>query len=97
MRAVTERVCKAWQQCKSKKVGNTSTDGFNIYLHGNCIVRMDMNGSVYISDGGWQTPTTRERLNGVLRTMGIKAHVYQRDHALYFNGTPWDGSWLMVR
>jgi len=96
MRVVTAQIMRAWSQGKSKKVGNTRTDGKNIWLYGNPIVRT-VDGHVYISDGGWQTATTRERLNGVLRTMGIKAHVSQRDYALYFNDTPWDGSWLMVR
>ena len=97
MRVVTEKVTAAWLQGKRKTVGNTSTDGQNIYLHGNCIAKRDADGSVYITDAGWQTSTTRERLNGILRSLNIRSYVCQKDFALYFNDTEWDGGWMMVR
>jgi hypothetical protein len=97
MRTVTQKVVKAWQMGSTKKVDNTRTDGSRIYLHGNCIAKRDENGSVYISDGGWNTLTTRERLNGILSTLGIQQRVYQKNHGLYFGGMEWDGGWMMVR
>ena len=97
MRGVTQKVTAAWQQGKRKTVGNTSTDGRSIYLHGNCIARQEDDGRIYITDAGWQTLTTRERLNGILRALNIRAAVYQKNHALYFGETEWDGSWMMVR
>jgi hypothetical protein len=97
MRTVTQKVVKAWQMGSKKTVDNTRTDGSRIYLHGNCIAKRDENGSVYITDGGWQTSTTRERLNGILATLGIPQRVYQKNFALYFGGVEWDGSWMMVR
>ena len=52
MRKVTERIKKAFENGKSLKIGNTRTDGESVFLHGNEIA-------------GWNTPTTRERVNGI--------------------------------
>ena len=35
MRKVTEQIKQAFEQGKSKKVGNTETDGTSVFLHGN--------------------------------------------------------------
>jgi len=95
MRVVTAQIMRAWSQGKSKKVGNTRTDGKNIWLYGNPIVRT-VDGHVYISDGGHATATTRERLNGFLRHMNIRGYVSQRDYTQYYCEQPWDGNWTMV-
>ena len=64
MRKVTEQIKKAFEQGKSKKVGNTETDGTSVFLHGNEIVRRQ-HGLVFATLAGWNTPTTRERVNGI--------------------------------
>jgi hypothetical protein len=89
MRKVTAQVVRAFFQGKKKKVANTSTDGQAIYLHGNKIVRKTQGGGIEISTGGWNTVTTRERLNAFAR-------VSQSNWQLYLNGFPWDGSWTKV-
>mgnify|MGYP003352113521 CR=1 FL=1 len=95
MRVVTAQIMRAWSQGKRKTVGNTWTDGYKIYLHGNCIVKT-VDGHVYISDGGYWSATTRERLNGFLRHMGVKAYVSQKNFAPYYCEQPWDGNWTLV-
>jgi hypothetical protein len=65
MRKVTEQIKKAFQQGKSLKAGNTRTDGQTVWLHGNAIVKRDADGLVRWSLAGWNTPTTRERVNGI--------------------------------
>ena len=65
MRKVTEQIKQAFEQGKSKKVGNTETDGQTVWLHGNAIVKRDMSGLVFATLAGWNTPTTRERVNGI--------------------------------
>lgn len=101
MRKVTANITNAWKMGSAKKVKNTRTDGERIYLHGNCIAKRE-NGSVYISTGGWNTLTTRERLNGIVRSLGLRMSIHQHRHNLYFwtaegGSVPWDGEWLMVR
>lgn len=65
MRKVTEEIKQAFERRKSLKVGNTRTDGTSVYLHGNEIVRRDISGVVFATLAGYNTRTTRERVNGI--------------------------------
>tara|TARA_B110000483_G_C17976247_1_gene457885 strand:+ start:362 stop:670 length:309 start_codon:yes stop_codon:yes gene_type:complete len=65
MRQVTQQIKQAFNQGTSLKVGNTRTDGQTVWLHGNAIVKRDADGLVKWSLAGWNTPTTRERVNGI--------------------------------
>lgn len=66
MRQVTQQIKQAFEQGKSLKVGNTETDGQTVWLHGNAIIKRDASGFVIWSLAGWNTPTTRERVNGIV-------------------------------
>ena len=81
MRKVTEKIKQAFDQGKSLKVGNTETDGQTVWLHGNAIVKRDGWGVVEWSLAGWNTPTTRERVNGI-----ANAGVYQYKFEPVLNG-----------
>lgn len=59
-------------------------------LHGNPIARRSGT-SIQITTAGWNTLTTRERLNGL---PGVR--VYSKRGQLHLNGNPWDGSWIEV-
>ena len=65
MRVVTRTVVSAFLKGKEKRVGNTSTDGEYLYLYGNIIAQKTDSG-IYVKDGGWQTCTTKDRINGVI-------------------------------
>jgi hypothetical protein len=65
MRKVTQQIKEAFDQGTSKKVGNTRTDGQTVWLHGNEIIKRDAVGLVFATLAGWNTPTTRERVNGI--------------------------------
>ena len=65
MRKVTQLIKEAFERRESKKIGNTETDGKTVWLHGNAIVKRDADGLVRWSLAGWNTPTTRERVNGI--------------------------------
>lgn len=67
MRKITRKVTEAFLAGKSFSSGNTMTDGHSIYLHGNRIVSRLGGGNIIIaSSAGWRTPTTRDRINGVI-------------------------------
>ena len=58
-----------------------------VYLHGNHIATItDKSGrtTVALSDAGWQTVTTKSRLNAIAREFGVMG-VYQRAHVWYFD------------
>ncbi len=67
MRKVTQQAYNAWVNRKPFKKGNTRVaitidKKRSLYLHGNCIAKEE-NGKFYINHCGWETCTTRERLN----------------------------------
>ena len=65
MRKVTEQIKQACEQGTPLKIGNTRTDGTSVFLHGNEIVRRDISGVVFATLAGYNTRTTRERVNGI--------------------------------
>lgn len=90
MRVVTRRAIDALMNGKDITVDNTKVRGDTLYLHGNPIIQVRQDG-VYISTSGWNTVTTRERLNGL-----PKVRVYSHKRQLHLNGVPWDGNWIKV-
>lgn len=82
MRKVTKQIKAAFEAGKSKTIGNTHTDGTTVYLHGNAIVQRREDG-IYASLAGWNTPTTRERVNGI-----TGSSLTQKDFEPYLNGKP---------
>lgn len=94
MRKVVEQASHAFLRREKYKVGNTEVrvrDGVvQMLLHGNVIAQRT--GLAYtISTCGWNTPTTRSRLNGLV---GVK--VYQVKGELYLNNIPWDGMEIII-
>ncbi len=65
MRKVTSDIKQAFEQGTPLKIGNTRTDGTSVFLHDNEIVRRDISGVVFATLAGYNTPTTRERVNGI--------------------------------
>jgi hypothetical protein len=90
MRKVTEKVVSAFMQGKAYKLQNTSTDGTALYLHGNKIAEKRSDG-LYISNAGWQSNTTKERLNAL---SGVS--VWQKKGQWYLNGELWNGQWSKI-
>ena len=91
MRKVTSQIIHAFLNGKKKTVDNTSTDGEAVYLHGNKIARRTEGKGIEISNAGWFSVTTKERLNGL---PGVS--VSQKNYEWFLNGLPWDGSWTKV-
>jgi len=62
-----------------------------LVLYGNVIAyrHPDLNRTISITNCGWQTTTTKERLNGI---EGV--NIVQRNFQWYLNGVAWDGNWI---
>lgn len=61
-------------------------------LHGNKIAqRIVGSNELEISNGGWSSNTTKERLNGL---PGVS--ICQRKGVWYLNGEAWTGEWVTV-
>lgn len=94
MRAITQKSIEAFLLRKARKQGNTAitVQGqiARLRLHGNTIAKIEGD-ELSITDAGWPTVTTKERLNGL---PGV--NIYQRDFTWYLNGEVWDGRWVTI-
>jgi len=87
MRKIEQQMCDAIQSNKDWKLKNTQVitiDGVSfVYLHGNKIATIDED-SMTIYDGGWQSVTTKSRLNALCDEFCIAGEgVFQKDFAWY--------------
>jgi len=82
MRKVTKVITDAFFDRRSRKCGNTRTDGTTIWLHGNAIAQWQ-GVELFITLAGWDTVTTRERLNGIGRRAAFSVF---RDRGVTFIG-----------
>jgi len=87
MRQVTRLAVSNWLMRKKFRRDNTHTDGNTLYLFNNAIAKIDTDGNVFIRSAGWETKTTRERLNGV---PGV--FINQKNWQWYLNGKTWINS-----
>lgn len=93
MRKITEQSIEAFLN-----KGKLSKQNMNIFydrydqtsrmlLHNNCIATYDYdNKRLSISNCGWFTPTTKERLNAL-----PNVHIQQKNFVWYLNGKEWNG------
>ena len=94
MRKIERQMNAAITASKDWKNANTevlNVDGISyVYLHGNLIAEVDDNG-IKLYDGGWQSVTTKSRLNAILTEHGIAGEgVYQHKFEWFirlYNGT----------
>jgi len=104
MRKVERQMIDAIRERKDFKSGNTevrhSKSGkyFKVFLHGHMIANgMDCGLVTYLTDAGYQTRTTKSRLNAMIDNlpMGIGS-IYQRDWKWYYTHggqeVKWNGS-----
>ena len=88
MRKIESQMIQAIRNQKDWRSGNTqveTTDGVSkVYLHNNLIATITSYG-VRLFDGGWQTVTTKSRLNAIINGLmdGVKYGVFQRDFQWY--------------
>ena len=67
--------------------GETITE---MYLHDNLIARK-VGKNLFISNGGWSSNTTKERLNGL-----PNVSIFQKKGIWYLNGQQWNGKLTKV-
>lgn len=102
MRKVTQNTVNAFIAGKPYTEGNTAVTtnahgAVCMTLHGNLIAIRYPDGDkeTEISHAGWPTPTTKERLNGLLQSINGKG-IYQKKGVWYIDGEAWDGDWLKI-
>ena len=91
MRKITRDIIAAFLMREERRIGNSHTDGRTLYLHDNAIARWDDHGQLWVTNAGWKSVTTKERLNGL---PGVS--IYQKDFTWYLNGHAWNGDWVRI-
>ena len=94
MRKIEQQMNNAISNNADWRSANTSVetiDGVSyVRLHGNLIAEVDDNG-IKLYDGGWQSNTTKSRLNAILTEHGIAGEgVFQKNFEWFirlYNGT----------
>ena len=82
MRKITQDIANALFARQDVNKGNTATLNGEVFLHGNKIAKIE-DGALLMTLAGWNTPTTRERLNGIADVFGAKDRFSQRDFEPY--------------
>lgn len=85
MRKETQKIAQAFKDGKPLKMARTECTGNMVLLHGNMIAKKHESGDIVLTLAGWPTVTTRERLNGIVQTLGIKGGFSQRKGVQYFD------------
>ena len=96
MREISRLASKALMNHEKFKRGNTrvevDSDGAAyLKLHGNTIACHEVDGTLKITNCGWSTVTTKDRLNALPHV-----HIQQRNWDWFLNGEEWDGDWDIV-
>ena len=73
MRQITQESVSAFLAGTNLNKANMSvfhdSDGSHMHLHGNSIAFKDNEGNYWISNAGWESNTTKERLNGLIQVL----------------------------
>jgi hypothetical protein len=91
--AIAEK--RNWRRDNTRVVYDSMFDEVRVYLHNNLIAEF-AKGQVTVRDAGWQTATTKSRLNAILFEHG--KGIYQANWQWYVHDrwadetTEWDGS-----
>lgn len=97
MRQIDIEAKRAFLNNRKFKLSNTEVrieDGQpHMYLHGNCIAKIDENGDLLINHCGWETSTTRSRLNALpdVKISSYKGSFVLNDIAIMHDG------WMNVK
>tara|TARA_R100000781_G_C3971933_1_gene90453 strand:+ start:83 stop:415 length:333 start_codon:yes stop_codon:yes gene_type:complete len=86
MRKIEQQMVKAIRNGVAWSSGNTCTtfnhdDDTLVFLHGHHIATVCKDGTVKVCDAGWQTNTTKSRLNAIINEFldGTICGIFQKD------------------
>ncbi len=95
MRKITREAVDKFLSKETFKKSNMEVDTFystyRLKLHGNVIAVLDEFNMLSISNAGWSSNTTKERLNGLPHV-----HIKQKNWSWFLNGNEWGGEWTRI-
>ncbi len=102
MRKIERQMQDAIRNKVNWSSGNTTVFNDNegnqfVTLHGNLIAQISNFGDIKLSSCGWQTVTTKSRLNAILDTFLSGIGVYQKDFVWYINDREFFDGYTITR
>lgn len=96
MRKITKEAVNKFLSKEPFRKSNMSVESggmgtWKLKLHGNTIASIDEFNMLSISNAGWASNTTKERLNGL-----PNVRINQKNWNWYLNGQEWNGEWTRV-
>ena len=100
MRQITKEAVNKFLQGENYSKNNTQVwSGYEcstervtkLFLHGNLIAQRRAFGNTIITNSGWFSNTTKERLNGLLDLFGYDK-IYQKKFKWYLMDKAWNGN-----
>ena len=85
-----------WKKDNTQVIYSPSREVSCVYLHGNLIATINEN-EVEIYDGGWQSNTTKSRLNALINELcdGVNQGVYQHKWEWYIQDDETDAKFTI--
>ena len=103
MRLITEQSVKAFLNGNKFNKSNMSVEVEpNVTVlkyQGNAIAYKynDPKNTISITNCGWESTTTKERLNGVIELSGLNiGRIYQKNWVWYLDGKEWNGNLIDI-
>ena len=84
MRKGSTQIAKAFLIGRPATLKNDTTTGSTLYYHGNAIAKRNEDGTIDCTLAGWNTVTTRLRLNQLSDLLGSSWRVRQRKYKPMF-------------
>ena len=102
MRKIEKEMQNALRNKVNWSKSNTSVSVDNVgtqfvTLHGNCIATISNFGDIRLSSCGWQTVTTKSRLNAILDVFLHNVHIVQRQFEWYIDGDCFFDGYTIIR
>ena len=93
MRKITNEAVESFKTYTPFRSSNTEVQVYDgkvyMYLFGNCIAQIHIpTRYLFISTCGWESNTTKERLNGILKSFNLPL-ISQKDFKWYIEGEEW--------
>ena len=91
--AITNKV--DWKQDNTEVIYFSGTDASDVYLHGNLIARVGSH-SIELFDGGYQSNTTKSRLNAILQEHGLPGECVFQKNWTWFLRSKWGTEFSVI-
>ena len=102
MRKIEKQMASAIANRSNWSQSNTSVSIDNegntfVTLHGNLIATIFNNGDMKLSSCGWQTVTTKSRLNAILDVFFHNVRIVQKQFEWYIDGDSFFDGYTIIR